>query len=263
MPASSDKLNRALLTEYAKKFFGYGNPSGKIWFIGMEEGGGRTNEVVRHRLQKWVDVCKKRPVVDGCRFHKALIDRYGNSMKDLFDPDEGCSLSHQPTWDRLIRLQLALNSCGEISAESVYKFRRKFWARSDSENCVIELLALPSPNIQTWEYKRWVGGDEFKSRDAYRQAFLPGRIESLQLLIKKHRPKVVIFYGLSYLKRWSDVTQEVAEFRWRTVPVDQSAGARIYRVGDIVYAAIQHPTARGSCNADFERIGCALREYLS
>lgn len=45
-------LPGSLLTEYTDRFFGFGTWSTRVWFIGIEEAGGWSEEDVRKRLVK-------------------------------------------------------------------------------------------------------------------------------------------------------------------------------------------------------------------
>ena len=68
-------LDNNLLTDFAYNFFGYGNLSAPIWFVGMEEGGGNTKPEIAARLDQWV-AHNRAPVVDIQSFgqHPDLTD---------------------------------------------------------------------------------------------------------------------------------------------------------------------------------------------
>lgn len=42
-----------LLTVFVRRFFGYGSWEAPIWFIGMEEGGGKRFQELNERFDKW------------------------------------------------------------------------------------------------------------------------------------------------------------------------------------------------------------------
>ena len=46
-------LDDLLLEGFMQTFYGYGSFDGRFWFIGMEEGGGDSVEVMQRRLNAW------------------------------------------------------------------------------------------------------------------------------------------------------------------------------------------------------------------
>jgi hypothetical protein len=88
-------LNSLALNNYMESFYGYGRWSAPIWFIGIEEAGGRMESEVEQRLDVWVS-----------RDHKELEDA------PTFYPASGNRAWHgerptiQATWKQLIRLLL-------------------------------------------------------------------------------------------------------------------------------------------------------------
>lgn len=248
-------LNCQLLHDYAENFFGYGSPKSKLWFIGIEEAGGRCERVVDERLKKWSDGFNRAPFVDGYKFHQKLSDCNDKQLDRLFrDP-----VPPQRTWDRLIRIQLAI----EGKPCDVQSLRKTEWTRSTSKSCLLELLPLPSPSVKTWNYGEWLCqecdsklADAFRTRPAYQRHFGKKRAQAIGQLIAKHRPRVVIFYG-SRMKRWS----EIAGFPWRDVRMDSALPARFRRSEDRLYAVVRHPAAHGLRNKDayFQCVGERIR----
>lgn len=248
-------LDRELLTRYCETFLGYGNCQAPIWFIGLEEAGGRCLEVVQNRLERWQGKFREQNVIDGAEFHKGMNDSEGCDMGVLFEENS----PSQPTWDRLIRLQLAYQG-KPVSKEDVKKFRSTSWARANSPNCLLELFPLPSPDINTWNYDQWTGSSAgFATREEYRQTQREPRIRSLRDKIAKHSPEVVVFYGRSAAKSWSGIVGAP----WREITPCPNSKAKFRQVGKTLYALIPHPAARGVENVDFEIIGRVLREKMS
>lgn len=66
----------------------------------------------------------------------------------------------------------------------------------------------------------------------------------------EHRPKAVVFLGISESNTWS----EIAQGRF----VEGPAGACWARVGSTRYVVVTHPTAHGAKNAYFEEVGREL-----
>ena len=47
------KLDSELLERFINTFVGFGNPQAPIWFIGIEEGGDRSPDLLCHRIELW------------------------------------------------------------------------------------------------------------------------------------------------------------------------------------------------------------------
>jgi hypothetical protein len=45
-----DTISDQLIESYTSMFYGYGNYAAPFWFIGIEEGGGGTDDEIRRRL---------------------------------------------------------------------------------------------------------------------------------------------------------------------------------------------------------------------
>jgi hypothetical protein len=251
-------LNCQLLHDYAEKFFGYGNPNSELWFIGIEEAGGRCERVVEDRLKLWSDhQFGRAPFVDGYKFHQSLRDCNGELLDRLFhDP-----VPAQTTWDQLIRVQLVRKGAKSIEPHDVKDFRKTKWARSTSSSCLLELLPLPSPSVKTWNYGEWISPDcdsataeLFQTQPVYQKRFGKIRAQAINQLIAEHRPRVVIFYG-SRMKRWS----EIAGFPWRNVEMDSAIPARFRRRENRLYAVVRHPAAHGLNGDYFQCVGERIR----
>lgn len=232
-------LSNALLTDFASNFFGYGNLTAPIWFVGMEEGGGNSEAEIAARLEQWV-AHDHAPVVDIRSFgaHPGLADHqrwFAGEKPPL-----------QPTWSKLIRLQLA--RLGRPSMiDDVRAYQRDELGAASGGDCLLELLPLPSPGISDWHYSEWSDLDWLTSRETYRAELLPQRIERLRALFTEHEPKVVVFYGMSYLEHWSEIAGSAFPDDYRYAP-RLTAGATTFMV-------VPHPAAFGAKNALYARFG--------
>lgn len=245
-------LDSQLLLDYSKNFFGYGNLNASIWFVGIEEAGGLCERVVADRLKLWRQKFKRSPIMDGYEFHRQLTDCHGNCLESLFsDPPQA-----QPTWDRLVRLQLAAQGCSPISNGDIAKFRMSKWARTRSDNCLIELLPLPSPSIKKWLYAPWTDHEFFQTRAAYQRHFAKTRAAAIKQLIADHQPEVVIFYGRRHMRRWG----EIADVNWASIPRKPLPHTQFHRNNGTLYVVTHHPTAPGVSHDRLERIGKHIRK---
>jgi len=246
-------LNSQLLLNYAENFFGYGNPNAPVWFVGLEEAGGRTEQVVADRLKLWSTQFDSRSIVDAYEFHQTLKDYEGKPLIRLFEDP----VPAQPTWDRLIRIQLAWEGHTAIRRSDIQAFRKTEWVRSTSKSCLVELFPLPSPSVADWNYEDWTSIKEFKTREGYQKALGDKRALAIKELIREFRPKVVIFYG-SRWKRWS----QIAGFRWKKISDSPVPHARVHQADGTLYAVVHHPAARGATDADFDQVGEYLRTLV-
>src|SRR5882672_9473250 len=64
-------LDDVVLARFMSSFFGYGRLQARVWFVGMEEGGGQNLEGIQARLSAWQQRGQP-PVDDVAAFHKAF-----------------------------------------------------------------------------------------------------------------------------------------------------------------------------------------------
>src|ERR1700690_2025758 len=88
-------LNPSALNNYIGSFFGYGRWSAPIWFVGIEEAGGRTEREIEQRLAVW-----------GARGKNELEDPPAFYPKSGNAAWHGGNATLQLTWTQLIRILL-------------------------------------------------------------------------------------------------------------------------------------------------------------
>lgn len=254
-------LDSALLVSFMTHFFGYGALSTPHWFVGMEEGGGHTEREIAQRLARWNEL-GRGTVIDNARFHEAVQNADGKPMSYFF-----CEKPKiQRTWAGLIRILIAAQGDTDDSAEAVRTLQTSEWGRSESNNCLLELLPLPSPGTNAWHYDSWTDLPELVSRETYKAKFLHSRARCLKALVNEHKPRSVVFYSMSreYLAAWS----EVAGADFSAIEAEemilgnqgQSFTARFYRGGPTLFIAIYHPVYKGLTTGYFARVGETIRE---
>ncbi len=192
-------MNDAALTDYCNKFLGFGRWEAPIWFIGIEEAGGRSVEDVDNRMRAW-DEHGRKPLEDAPRFYPAS----GNTIW------HAANAEIQPTWRQLIRMVLLAQGKGDTENE-ILSYQRGQLGAADGETCLMELFPLPSPKTEDWKYAEWSTLSWLRSRSHYVQAMRARRENELRRQISEHKPKAVIFYGLelpgslSLLPSWSSI----------------------------------------------------------
>ena len=235
-------IDKALLTD-RESFLGYGNLESDIWFIGMEEGLSVMEGDIISELEKRFKATKGKEVVD-----------IQDDMRDVrdhiqwFKPSSNAKIRMRPTWRPLIRILLKSWSADIDSNdinECIKKFQMEKWGRYNSNHCLLELLPLPNPNINKWEYGG-LGIDYLETRSKYIEKIMPMRIEKFREILATHKPKVVICYGYGYRECWKQLIEPDMEKKPETIKKTLTTMALQYawKGCTAVYFIIPHPCAR-------------------
>ncbi len=236
------------LVKYIQKFFGYGNYDSDYWFVGMEEGGGNSFEEINSRLTHWVNGGEEE-LEDVAEYHQ----KFG--MGYFFEDNP----KNQSTWNKLIRIILAKEG-SKLDLVGVKSFQKTELARTNSNNCLIELFPLPSPSTNDWLYHEISNIDYLKSRKAYKNYLINVRIKNIQEKIQYHSPKMVIFYGnnTEYRKYWS----LVANTLFMQVDIGGKTAYTAEKDGTL-FIIVNHPVSRGITNEYFHNIGKLATQKLA
>lgn len=233
-------LDGELVTMFATNFYGYGDDKAPLWFVGLEEGGGNDLSKVQARLLEW----QRRgghELEDLKEFHEAIGVRnwFGNSPKI------------QTTWGKYIRLLLSARNGAPASDDDVRGLQTSGFGQYGSRTCLIELLPLPSPSIDDWNYEATEDLLWLESRKKYRQHHLPHRAKQIARKIKDKQPKVVVFAARKFEKPkiWSHFEGFPALER------DVVRGLASASLGETRLIVIRHPASRGVTNEYFEKVG--------
>ncbi len=233
-----------LLTVFVRRFFGYGSWEAPIWFIGMEEGGGKRFQELNERFDKWN---RRRPTLEDIRHGD------GNDS-----PWFGARVRLQATWSKLICVQLGMLGVDwnrRPSRELVRNYQRDHFCRT--RECLIELLPLPSRSTREhhWLYGRHSQLAWLQSRDLYKRHLLRRRSERIRHLIERHEPSAVIFYGLGYSEHWRRIAQvDFQETSIKKVSAGHNANT-LFRIAP-------HPNTHGLTSDYFLRVGRLLAQEM-
>jgi hypothetical protein len=137
----------------------------------------------------------------------------------------------------------------------VRTYQAQHLASPAGETCLLELLPLPSPSTDRWIYADQSGLPMLESRATYVEMLVPQRIALLRGLIREHRPRYVIFVGLSYIDHWNQIVGT-------GLAIGPEQPATLDNLGATV-VAIRHPSSFGASNDYFAGIGRALRATTS
>jgi hypothetical protein len=234
-------LNDQLLREYVNTFYGYGNYGGDWWLVGMEEGGGNTVEEVATRLRLWNE-----------RGQKELedLDMFSSSpaLAKWFTPRPPL----QATWRGLIRLILSAEG-RSTDPETARVYQGTQLGRAGGNNCILELLPLPSQSVGHWIYGAHSALPELRNRETYLERIIPGRVAHQRNRIREHRPKAVIFYSRNYQPWWEQITG--VSFGAPIAP-----GLHVIKQEHTLFAMTMQPTYRGVTTQYFIQAGAAIGE---
>lgn len=226
-----------------KNFLGYGNLSGDIWFVGMEEGG---NESLDGFIKRF------RTTSNG-----QIFDIY-DDMREILGHMRwfGDKAPTQPTYRKLIYLLLFLRSGKEPTLEDIRSYQINKFGRKTSDHAVLELMPLPSKKTEgkdSWKYGS-LGIDALSSKRKYQATYMPERIRLFLSLFEEYKPKLVVLYALKHKEDWEKIFGE----RFTEVIPDKLS---ILKRNGTVFAITPHSTARGYFNSDWRSIAEGIMTY--
>ena len=261
----SPKLDDVQLNRFIRTFYGLGNLDADYWFVGMEPGGGKTFREVQQVLDRWIEL-GSGPVLDNYEIHRAMHNDKDQLLSELFFEPPVQKI--QKTWAGLIRMMLAIEGDEDDSRDRVAEVQSQRWGRLESNNCLVEVFPLPCPAVSHWHYHEWSSLPYLKSRKIYHESRRSSRVADLRGLIRRHRPKVVVFYSVSggYVRLWSEIVgTEIEEIDLIEVAKNgqgTSLKARFWESNGTVFANTIH-TAWQGINKDYcRKVGLRVGEML-
>jgi hypothetical protein len=222
-------LRNELVVAYMQQFFGYGDLSSPLWFVGMEEGVGK--ESLEDRLRAW-DKLGRTETTDIRESHR-LIDE-----KRWFD---GAFPEIQRTWRRLIIIAQGYYGL-PTSKEAIRKYQKD---RLVTKEAVLELMPLPHKTLASWDHDHL-----YPDKSSYRATIAPLRIAWYKEKLEAMRPKAVVFHGTTppYPEYWFAIAGS---------PFQPKDGWSFRKVGNTVFVICAQ--ARGLSDGYFREIGTFLR----
>jgi hypothetical protein len=255
-------LDDEALESFMLGFFGYGNPRADLWFIGMEEAGATQEEEMKDRLDAW-HALGRNAIVNCADFCALIRTAADSSMNYLFKSPAPI----QSTWGPLIRLLLRSKEEITLTTEHVRRAQEASWLRSNSANCLIQLMPLPSPNIDDWLYSEWSRIEYLRrGRETYCDSILPRRVNIIRGMLAEHQPRAVVFCGTGYLTHWSTIAggdfRKADQIAMCKNAKGQAVRARVMQKGGTIYVSVHHPSYTKQ-SAYFEGVGDLLRSRLT
>lgn len=234
------------LQAYMTTFAGYGDLRAPVWFIGMEEGGGRDVDELMRRVDMWAARGRRR-LEDLADYHRAIGFPYHFEAP----------FPLQRTWGPLARVsQSARGASTELSA--LKRVQTTQLGAHGGQAALLELLPLPAPGTHTWPYAALAEHvPALLDRRTSRTAYEPARVAMLRALIEMGRPRAVICYGLGYRASWTALSGAPL----RPVTIAERA-CYAGRISESMLLAVPHPVARGGTAAFWEAVGSAVATAL-
>jgi hypothetical protein len=230
------------LNAFMHRFAGYGAESSGLWFVGLEEGGGRTIEELATRVSAW-NVRGSLPLEDLAEYHRAI------GQDAYFDPPYPL----QRTWAALCRVRQAwLGQPADVATLKIVQAREL--GRAGGRSNVVELMPLPATSLSHWPYGPLATEHPaLRDRDTYRRAFTPLREALIRELVRSGDARAVVFYG-QRPDSWSAIAGQ---------PLQEIAigGRRCHAAASrgIHFISVPHPMARGLTSAFWMAVGSHLR----
>ncbi|MBL0938510.1 MAG: hypothetical protein IBJ03_06435 [Gemmatimonadaceae bacterium] len=231
------------LDEFIESFLGYGNLRSPLWFLGMEEGGGRDVAELARRVALW-DSRGRSVCEDLAEYHRAM------GVGQFFDRGRP---KLQPTWCALMKALQAWR--GEsYDLDTLRRVQATELGTSGGATALLELLPLPSPKASDWTYRELATRRGYLAdRSSYVSHVLPRRIGRLHQVVRDAQPKAVVCYGLSYVEHWRAVAGTSLDPV--TIGDRQCLSARVDRTQFLI---VPHPS-RANATRLWEAIGHQLR----
>lgn len=233
-------LDETLLTAFMDRFYGYGNLKAPMWFVGIEEGGGKTIEEVGRRIR--------------VRDERRRREQRETEVEDLQDFHEEAEIPIdmlQPTWSAPMMAVLTATD-RPTDHRSLLEYQKTELGSSDGETCLLEVLPLPKPGKNDWPYGAWSSLPSLATKRIYDHTYKKGRVDRIRLMIKRYEPTIVVFYGTR--KEWLG----------RLPPASQvDVAFETGRLGSSRWITTDHPTAWSNDGPErFAKIGRQMREWL-
>jgi len=208
-------LSESNLTHWISHFYGYGSWDAPFWFVSYDESGGEVPEEVEDKINYFAKAHpgKDEALCDLRELYKHVaIQRQGpgsDNLPDRFDFRFGEEAVLHGVWKNLIRFVHGYR--GKKLPDLLAYQKKSFVSGTTPDASLIPLFPLPSPHGHAWYYS-WLDmpSMEFlKSRALYEKQFYPFRIRTILEKIIKHKPEVVMLYGMNNINNLKASVQQL------------------------------------------------------
>ena len=257
-------LDQALLADYADAFRTRGPLSNPVWFLVPEEDAAVDLDAASRRILAWDRAGRPTGAAVGAAARAAAGAGADRAAPGDPLPRIDGRATASTTRSNLARVLLGL--CGEpLDAEAG---RRAEALGRDGQACLMTLFPLPAPEAGAWFYGRVPhdpaadGPDRFASRRAYREHYLPRRLDAIVSLVGRHRPEALVCTSWTHR---GQLRERLEDVELPDLGLEGTGRrALIGRLGDTVVAVCTDPARRaaGPRNAFYHRLGRAVAERV-
>lgn len=200
------------LHHWIDNYYGYGSWQAPVWFVSHEDGGGDLPEEVAERVDYFHRVhgdAAEPTLCDIRALYKEAAFRSGgpkaDSYKNLFEYRFGSQGLLSSVWKNLIAFGHAYRN---EKLPDLLTYQKNSLATTNE--ALIKLYPLPSPHNHAWYYS-WLDVENLgflKSRELYEAHMYERRIQGLLSNIDRHKPEVVLMYGMNNIHRLKKSIQD-------------------------------------------------------
>ena len=254
------ELDHSILREYANTFRTYGDLSNKVWFMGLEEGGGGSLKQAATKLCAWKDNgSKSEEYLSGPGAEPGVVNK--------FFPAAGKQAQLQKTWSNQLRVLLGIQG-EELSNDSVRQLQTTAHGTAGGPTCLMELFPLPCKDAGSWVYNKVpfdekVDVNDFVSKKSYYSAYLPRRLDKIKSILSEHKPQALVCMTWTYRDSLLTLLDS-----YETLDLNLpscNAKAIIGKCGPTVVVICTHPSERskGPRNQFYFEVGNAIRARMN
>jgi hypothetical protein len=235
------------LEHWINNFYGYGSWHAKIWCVAHEEGGGDLPEEVAEKIDYFFehhnvnDLCDIRELYRRASFQ--IDGPRADLYRNLFDYRFGPKATLHGSWKNLIAFAHGYRN---KKLPDLLKYQKNNFASASDVMALINLYPLPSPHNHAWYYS-WLDMPKFsflKSRAQYQGAVFPKRIKTIIENIGKHKPDLVIMYGMENINNLKEAFHNVKFTLAKAIKLEIPQHHRAEIGGTTLIITTQIPTLR-------------------
>jgi hypothetical protein len=200
------------LKHWIDNFFGYGSWDAKFWFISYEESGGELPEEVADKINYFQKAHNQNEnqLCDIRELYRQVRVTLDGSKAGLFSNRYQYRFDHNAIqnniWKNLIAFEHGFQN---KKLPDLLEYQKHSFLSSNNE-ALIPLYPLPSPHNHAWYYS-WLdipGLSFIKNRTEYQEHVYEHRIQTILSNVHKHKPKVVLMYGMNNINSLKKSVQQ-------------------------------------------------------
>lgn len=242
------------LKHWIDNFYGYGSWDASCWFVGPEETGGEVPEDVADKINYFqnVRIDSNGTLCDIRELYGQVAVRWEGPKANAFDNLHDYRFSAKSilngVWKNLISFEFGF--AGRETPDIPDYQRNDFLSPIAQNEALIQLYPLPGPNSHAWYYT-WLELPQLtflKSRAQYQEHVYPDRMQTILSNIRKHKPEVVLMYGMENI---NTIKKSIHDFfegvNFKMIKAERQQIPQHHRVdlnGTLVLLTTQFPALR-------------------